>query len=183
MATKKRKKARTPYKTYKAWYEQYSKNNEMDSPMLTYKQFRNGYGLYTQQGVANPARSLARDQMRFTSAQTRNYKRVIKRFSNGEMDLKGKNLRQALIQSILNSKDKNGNRKYFDPGFYMSLPPEDKVDYMRDLLRAVKAEASRVLSANLKQNKQVQHNIGDIITMLHDVYHLSYQEIFSPKEK
>lgn len=186
---KKKKKTRTPYQTYKAYYKQYAKNNLMEKEMLNYHKFRNAYGIYKLQGVStNIARKIAADQRKYSYEQTKVYRKIIRRFSSKQIDLKGKDLYTSLIQSLLNSQQEDKRTKekkgiYFDWRFYMSLDPSSRIEYMKDVTARVRQRADEILAANLKNQIDQQNTIADIIRLLHDVYHFSYQEIFSPKEK
>lgn len=183
MAKKKRKKARTPYQTYKYWYQNYERNNVMKYPLLKYHDFRREYNSQRDMGVNNPARTIARESKKYSYAQTHNYKRVLRNINDGKIARGGVDFKQKIIQVYLNQKDeKTGEPKYFDAIWYMGLSDKDKIEYMGDVINKVRRD---IKSINLKEKNQigVQNSFADILKVLHDGYNMSYQEIFSPKEK
>ena len=180
---KKRKKARSPYQTYKYWYNQYAKNNVMKYDLFSRKDFQEAYDQLRLQGASNPAKTVAQGSLKYSAAQTRNYKRVIRRFTDKKIDLKGADFEQKLIQIVINSEDpKTGERKYFDKLFYMSLGNQDKIEYMKDVVSRVRSDINGKTLRDQKGQIASQNSFGNIVKVLHDIYKLTYQEIFSPKE-
>ena len=104
---KPRAKARTPYETYSAWYDQYTKNgrDKLFSPKYNQQDFEYWYRRAKAKGLKNPARKVAMEQEYVERSME---KALRKAYGDNFPDLSDKQSRIKFSEDWVNSKIAEG---------------------------------------------------------------------------
>lgn len=117
-----RKKAGTPYETYKKWYKTYTKGNKAGwfMPMYNEKEFNEQYELAKKAKISNPARSVAMSQEYVDRKFERQYKKM---YGQELPDITDKKAREAIFVNFVREQQARGMdyddaRDEFEQYFY-----------------------------------------------------------------